>query len=207
VVIAGMNAPHGIALDLEAEKIYWADTGARDSGPFNTSARRIARCNFDGTGFETISTPAVNSEPWDLALDLRSPTYADWRTRFFSAGAADAGTEDDADEDDAPNLLEYALGTNPRKSSSVPLIASQGTGLNYTRRRDTDLMFTVEVSTNLNFNVWHHNGDGSGLLWTSEMPPVPKDADFETVAVAPGPALSGVASAFFRVRVSDGNSL
>ena len=201
LVISGLNAPHGIALDLEAEKIYFADTGARGSGS-QSSSRRVSRCNFDGTGFELLSTPAPGSEPWDLALDTSSPTYADWRARFFSANAPLAQPADDADEDGAENLLEYAMGTDPRKAASVPLIGSAGTGLKYTRRRGSNLAYTVEVSTNLNFSVWNYNGDGSGLVWTTESSVTAIDTDYESVIVAPGAALAGQSKAFFRVRVS-----
>jgi len=197
----GLNAPHGIALDLEAEKIYWADTGARGAGS-QPSARRVSRCNFDGTEFETLSTPAPGSEPWDLALDIGSPTYADWRTRFFSTTTPLAAPTDDADEDGAENLLEYAMGTHPRRAASVPFIASAGTGLKYTRRRGSNLTYTVEVSTNLNFTVWHYNGDGGGLVWTTESSVTPLDTDFETVNVTPGAVLTAASNAFFRVGVA-----
>jgi hypothetical protein len=106
---------------------------------------------------------------------------------------------DDPDGDGANNVVEYGLGTHPRKSASAPRIASRGTGLTYTRRRGTNLVFTVEVSTNLNFNVWHFNGDGSGLAWTTENSVVPVNLDFETVVITPGPALAGASNAFFRV--------
>src|SRR5688572_25630776 len=112
IVLSGLNAPHGIALDHEAEKVYWADTGARGSGPFDTSARRVARCNFDGSEYENLSTPAINSEAWDLALDLTSTNYNEWRPRFFSTSTPAAGLMDDADGDGAVNLLEYAMGTH-----------------------------------------------------------------------------------------------
>ena len=98
-----------IRADAEAGKLYWADTGGRGSGPFTTSARRIARCNLDGTEFENLSIPAANSEPWDLALDIRSPSYADWRMRFFSVTTPQAGPTDDAGRlMEAPETGEHA---------------------------------------------------------------------------------------------------
>jgi len=199
-VINGMNAPHGIALDVEAEKIYWADTGMRNNGPVNTSARHIARCNFDGTEYENISTPAVNSEPWDLTLDLGSPDYAEWRTRFFSTSTAEREPTDDADGDGATNLLEYAMGTHPRKAASVPRIAAEGTDMRYTRRRGVRLLYRVEVATNL--TTWHYNGDGSGLIWVVQTSATPLSADLESVVVRGGSAVSGASQVFFRVRVT-----
>ncbi len=199
-LISGMNAPHGIALDLEAGKVYWADTGARGSPPSGLSPRRVARCNLDGSEFENLSTPLTASEPWDLALDLGSPTYADWQSRFFSLNTPESGPEDDADGDGAKNLLEYAMGTHPRKGTDIPAIALEGTSVRYTRRVGSDLQYRVEVSTDL--PAFHHNADGSGLVWTMETGVTPLTTELETVVVAPGPALASASNVFFRVRAS-----
>jgi hypothetical protein len=198
-VISGMNAPHGLALDVEAGKLYWADTGARGSGA-GISSRRVARCNLDGSEFENLSVPAATSEVWDLALDTASPTYAAWRTRFFSTSTPAAGPTDDADADGAPNLLEYALGTHPRRAGSLPRIAVTGAGMQYTRRRSSDLQYRVEVSSDL--ATWHSNQDGSGLEWTTEAQVTVVDTDYETVAVTAGAALGNAAQVYFRVRVA-----
>jgi hypothetical protein len=199
-VLMDLNAPHGIALDVEAEKIYWADTGARGGGSFNTSARRVARCNFDGTEYENLSTPAANSEPWDLTLDLASPNYAEWRARFFSTATPAAASTDDADGDGAANLLEYALGTHPRRSASVPRIVAEGTRMRYTRRRSSNLTYRVEVSADL--ATWHYNNDGSGLIWVVQTSATPVNADLESVVVRGGSATTGATELFYRVRVT-----
>lgn len=203
IVLSGLNAPHGLALDAEAGKLYWADTGGRGSGPFDTSARRIARCNLDGTEFENLSIPAANSEPWDLALDVSSPTYADWRMRFFSLATPQAGPTDDADGDGAPNLLEYALATHPRRASDIPLLTIEGTALRFTRRLEAELNCQVEVSTDL--VTWHFNGDDTALVWTSEESPTPLGPELESACVVAGPALSGASPVFFRLRVTAGS--
>jgi hypothetical protein len=200
VVLSGLNAPHGLALDVEAGKLYWADTGGRGSGPFHTSARRIARCNRDGTEYENLSIPAANSEAWDLALDVSSPTYADWRMRFFSVATPQAGPTDDADGDRAPNLLEYALATHPRRDSDVPLLTLEGAALRFTRRLEAELNYRVEVSTDL--VTWHFNGDDTALVWTSEQPPTPLGPELESACVVAGPALSSASPVFFRLRVA-----
>ncbi len=205
IVLNNLNAPHGLALDVEAGKLYWADTGGRGSGPFDTSARRIARCNLDGTEFENLSIPAANSEPWDLALDVGSPTYADWRTRFFSIATPRSGPTDDADDDGAPNLLEYALATHPRRDSDVPRLTLEGAALRFTRRLGAQLDYRVEISTDL--LTWHFNGDDTALVWTSEQPPTPWGAELELARVVAGPALSNASPLFFRVRVTDGSGM
>jgi hypothetical protein len=199
-VISSMNAPHGIALDLEAGKVYWADTGARGSGPQDTSARRIARFNFERTAFEIVSTRTLTSEPWDLALDTSSPTYADWRTRFFSATASAAGPNDDADADGAANLLEYAMGTHPNRSTSVPRVTAESGGMKYTRRVGSNLSYRVDVSTDL--SAWHYNGDGSEQTWTVETSVMELSPELEMVTVGRGSALGGARTVFFRVRVT-----
>jgi hypothetical protein len=200
VVFSGLNAPHGLALDVEAGKLYWADTGGRGSGPFDTSARRIARGNLDGTEFENLSTPTAISEPWDLALDLNSSTYADWRTRFFSVTTPQAGPPDDADLDGAPNLLEYALATHPRRAGSVPILTTDGAAVRFTRRLGSELTYRVEVSTDL--TTWNFNGDDTTLIWTVEASATPLDPERESVRVLAGPALAGGARVFFRLHVA-----
>jgi hypothetical protein len=201
IVLGGMNAPHGLAYDGEAGKLYWADTAGRGSGPFNTSARRVARANVDGTGYENLSTPAANSEPWDLALDLASPTYADWRARFFSTNSPLSGPTDDADADGAVNLLEYALGTHPQNPASQPRLVPTQSGLQYARRRGANLEYRVEASTDL--ATWHYNNeDASGVEWTTEVLTLPQAWEMEIVVVTAGPALAGAPRAYFRLRVS-----
>jgi hypothetical protein len=93
-VISGLNAPHGIALDVIARKIYWADTGQRGT-PSQPSARRVARCNLDGNEYESLSENTGANEPWDLTLDLASPTYKQWVERFFPPTAGQRGALDD----------------------------------------------------------------------------------------------------------------
>lgn len=200
-VIPGMNAPHGIALDVEAGKVYWADTGQRGNPPSGLSPRRVARCNFDGSEFENISTPppATLSEPWDLALDLSSRTYAEWRTRFFSISTPNSEPGDDADGDGAVNLLEYAMGTHPRRAASVPRLVSEGTDMRYTRRRGSNLSYRVEVSTDL--STWRYNGDGGGV-WVIQSPGTPLSTELESVAARGGSALAGAGRVFFRLRVT-----
>jgi hypothetical protein len=202
VVKSDLNAPHGIGLDVEAEKVYWTDTGGRGNPLEGLSTRRVARCNFDGSDFENLSTPAANSEPWDLALDLTSTNYTDWRSRFFSMTDTNGAAGLDPDEDGASNLLEFALGTHPRRALSIPCVQWQGSGLRYQRRRGTDLNFRIEVTTTLGSNIWHYNGDGSGLQWTIESSVTVLDADYELVSILPGAALAGEADAFFRLRVA-----
>jgi len=199
-VIGNMNAPHGIALDLEAQKIYWADTGARGNPPSGLSPRRVARCNFDGSEFENLSTPTATSEAWDLALDLSSRTYPDWRTRFFSTTTPNAQPAEDADGDGAPNLLEYAMGTHPRQATSIPRLTAEGTEMRYTRRNAADLTYRIEVSTDL--SVWHYNDEPGGGTWVVQTSSTALTADLSSVTVRAGSAVTDTTQVFFRLRVT-----
>lgn len=58
VVVDGLGSPIGIALDLVARKVYWADHG------FGT----ISRANLDGSDVEDVLTGL--NDPIDLALDV-----------------------------------------------------------------------------------------------------------------------------------------
>ena len=203
-VLAGglvLNAPHGIALDLEARKIYWADTGQRNNGPTNTSARRVARCNFDGTEFETLSASTGANEPWDLAVDLSSPTFAAWRTRFFTSGAVDAQLLADPDHDGAENVLEYAFNGHPRIANGVSgWLVPVGKGVRFPRRRTSSVTYRVEVSADL--AQWRFNGDGSGEIWTDEISVNRIDAEMDAVTVVPAAAFGDPPTAFFRVTIA-----
>jgi hypothetical protein len=204
-VISGMNAPHGLAIDVQARKVYWADTGQRNSGPTETSARRVARCNFDGTEYENLTATDGLTEPWDLALDLSCPTYADWRARFFSAGSALANLADDADGDGLENILEYAFDSNPRDGGAMGGPKPVASGISFPRRRVSSLTYRIEVSTDL--ATWHYNGDGSGQTWTNESSVTPIDAEMDSVLIEPGVVLAGAPKLFYRIRISTDETL
>ena len=180
----GMNAPHGLALDLEAGKGYVADTGKRGSGS-QPSAHRVVRFNLDGSGaLEFLSPVDVVAEPWDLAIDLTSVSYADWRTRFFAAGAAGSAAGDDADGDGATNFAEYAFFTSPVRPdawrAAVEPVA--GGGLRQARRAVTDAAYRVEVSADL--VTWHWNGETPGAVWVVETT-TPRDEESVWVTAVP----------------------
>lgn len=57
LISAGLDEPHGIALDVIQRKIYWSETG------------RIRRANLDGSNIENVITVGVL--PYGIALDPR----------------------------------------------------------------------------------------------------------------------------------------
>lgn len=198
---SGMNAPHGLVIDVEAGKGYVADTGKRGSAS-QPAAHRVVRFNLDGTGgLELLSPLDTGAEPWDLALDFTTRSYADWRTRYFASTAPNAGPGADPDGDGVVNAAEYAFFSHPERSQSVPpAVTALGAGMRYLRRTTTDLTYRVEVSTDL--FVWHWNEDSPGAVWTTETATETRDYDAQWVTVAPTPAIAGQTKLYFRLRAT-----
>jgi len=203
----GLNAPHGLVLDLEAGKGYLADTGKRGSNPSQASAHRAVRFDLDGTGaLEFLSPIDTTAEPWDIAIDTTSSSYADWKTRFFSASAANSGPTEDADGDGRANFFEYAFFSHPRKGDAYRQEASAVTGgFRFARRLVSDISLRVEVSTDL--QTWHWNGDVPGAVWTTEAGSAPRDADSTWATVAPAESLGAQPKVFFRLRANQASGL
>jgi hypothetical protein len=101
----------------------------------------------------------------NLTVTILDAPYDDWRFAHFTSGElldpAISGHHADPDGDGSPNLLEFALNTDPRtaNSSAFPVITSAAdNGTNYltlTATKNpaaTDIQFSAEVSADL--NVW-----------------------------------------------------
>ena len=74
-VLVTARAPHGLALDLRADKMYWTELSARDAtGTFQRG--KIRRANLDGSGVEDLVTGLAN--PRYLALDSFGGGYLFW---------------------------------------------------------------------------------------------------------------------------------
>jgi hypothetical protein len=99
---------------------------------------------------------------------------ASWRQLKFTAGellnAAISGPNADPDADGYVNLMEYALGLEPKAVSTVglPTMGTAGSDWVYTYTRPaaaTDLTYVVEVSTNL--STWGTAGVSHVLVTSS----------------------------------------
>lgn len=102
----------------------------------------------------------------DVSVSGTSP-YTVWRTNRFSqaeiAAGGVAGDEDDPDSDRVANLLEYALGLNPRSADAAGLpvggVWDPYLWLSYRQSKQaTDLLYEVEACTSLVENAWSTNG-------------------------------------------------
>lgn len=200
-IITGLNAPHGLALDIAAGRAYVADTGKRGSGS-QPSAHRAVRFKMDGSGgLEFLSPASTVAEPFDIAIDPTTASFSDWKTRFFSSTALNAGPADDPDGDGATNAAEYAFFTNPEhRDAPVGIITATATGIRYARHNTSDAAVRVEVSTDL--TTWHWNNDTPGAVWTIEQSTTPRDADSQWVDVSAAPSLNGAQTVFFRLRAT-----
>jgi hypothetical protein len=86
------------------------------------------------------------------------PVFAGWLGTHFTAGEitnGTAGPTHDADGDSLPNLVEYALGCNPRVRDSAAVVHRDATGLWFTLTRPqggrTDIDYFAESSENMTF--------------------------------------------------------
>jgi hypothetical protein len=198
-----LDTPHGLALDIPARKLYWADTGTNPGN--GTGGQSVCRGDFDGsTPLEILAT---GTEPWDVDLDLRCSNYTEWVQRCFRRDAAPAQTAPDADPDgdEIPNAVEYAFDLSPMHAdrSELPsgLVAvgpTQGDyhAVNYHRRTGTsDLHYNVQVSTNL--TQWA--GDA-----TVEIQVTPLGDAIESATARTLYTVSSYTNHFMRVRVTLG---
>jgi len=154
----GLDTPHGLELDIPARKLYWADTGGNNVG--GAGAKAVSRGDFDGGS--PMEILATGSEPWDVDLDRRCGSYAEWRTRCFRRDAPAAQTDPaaDPDGDGIPNATEYALDSCPLFAGgsvlpSALLVAGPEPNALYPalvfcrRSGSSDLAYYAQTSTNL----------------------------------------------------------
>ncbi len=160
----------------------YADTGLNNGGTYYYV---VAAIDAGGTGLLSSEASATPIQPLS-ALE-------NWRlSQFGSAEAIDDAADDaDPDADGTVNLLEYALGTDP-KVATAPAYHVQISGgvlqLSFARIADASLTYTVQGSTDL--AAWTD-------LWTST------GAQNVTgpVTVSDTAALSTFARRFLRLRV------
>jgi hypothetical protein len=203
---SNLDTPHGLALDIPARKLYWADTGTNPGN--GNGGQAISRGDFDGsTPMEILAT---GTEPWDVDLDLRCASYAEWRMRCFRRDASPAQTSPDADPDGdgIPNAMEYALDLSPLRADNAglpqglltvgPVLSADYHGIKFRRRAGTsDLTYFVQTSTNLT------NWVGSiAAPQTVEIQASPLTDGMEEVTARTTYTITGYSNHFIRLRVA-----
>jgi hypothetical protein len=223
LVISGLDAPHGIALDVRARRVYWVDsgsnsgTGAGDGG--------VSRCWMDPPfggreiliGTANAAAPprtAFQGQPWDLDLDLRTSTWAQWLARYFAfdAPAATTAPAANSDADSLTNLQEYAFGTHPgRADTAAVTVALQPAAppgavylaITFPRRKNAaDVLTYPQYSTDLQTWIDDVETDPPAphFLLVQQSPLV-ADEDMETVTFRTAEAFPPGFRAFVRVKV------
>lgn len=166
----------------------------------------------DLTGTSVPETLTINGSPRVRAV-FAPKNYEAWTFNQINPFVTDPSFSERADREDNPdgdafeNLLEYALGGRPevRDAAGIRprLQVSAESGPTFVYRRQLaaeDLEYRVLVSDDL--ANWHHNGDGSGKLYTRDLPdPLFNGDGTETVKVRPTDALSADGPVFMRLEV------
>ena len=177
LLYSNLDTPHGLALDIPARKLYWADTGS--NGVNGKGAHAVSRGDFDGSTPQEVL--AAGMEPWDVDLDLRCATYGEWRMRCFRKDAPPEQTDPhaDPDGDGIPNALEYLFDLSPLHAdagggpvgflTSGPVPDAVYFAMKYHRRIDTlDLTSQVQVSRDL--KTWSGSPDDVQMTETQITP-------------------------------------
>lgn len=171
------------------------------AGPATVSGNQLT---LTGTGTVTVRASQEGDDSYLAATPVeRSFTVTansdSWSAGYFSsaelADTSISGPSADPDGDGLTNLLEYALGLNPKSSDTtgLPEAGSTTTDWTYTYTRPTDrddLSYAVEVSTDL--SSWTTSGvtltqissDGSTEVWQATYP------------------LSSATNLFFRLKIT-----
>lgn len=180
---SNLDTPHGMTLDIPAGRVYWVDTGT-NGFPNTVGDQGVSRGDMDGSGPHEVLA-SLGSEPWDIEVDPRCASYAEWKARFFvrnPGNIADPGS--DPDNDGILNVLECALGLHPNKGnlSGLPVITTHTeSGITYpaiqfTRRTGmAGLSVLPQHSSDLEF-WWDENSptDGIPRLTNVSVTPLPE---------------------------------
>jgi autotransporter-associated beta strand protein len=182
--IAELGNPSGAIADTAAVRLNGSGRIYLAAGVTET----VAQLHIDGVlrmpgTWNAARDPLHFSGPGNLVVTSGGPpTPAEtWRNTHFSTyhNSGDSADDADPDNDGAINLLERALGTNPKAGDSLgkPILnpGSPDFSFTYTRSKAaTDLSIDVEVSPNLAPSSWQKATatDGTSTLTDDTHPEV-----------------------------------
>lgn len=125
---------------------------AMQPSPDGTLVLRVQPAPGNGEAYINV---LVLSEAVDAAID-----YGAWIYHFYQSHSGDpayVARNSDPDRDGLSNLMEYALGVNPRKPNSHPTQARWSGGkssLRFYRPAEADINYQVEASSTLLPGSW-----------------------------------------------------
>lgn len=186
-------------------------TNVPNSAPYtgaNSETLQVTtNTTLNGYLYRCVVTNAEGSDtsnPATLSV-VTSFTFTTFKAQYFNsdeqANSAISGDNADPDSDGLNNLLEYALGLDPKFPNSAnqkPSVIPSGGRLlfSYLHRLDTtDLTYTPEVSSDL--VTWN-----SGPSFIDNFSVVPINSQLEMVHVRDRTEMSSTAKRFMRLKVT-----
>lgn len=211
------NDNGGINFDLtgvslranQAERwmLVYESTNAASGANFSVSIQSAA--DVVASYVLPVDQPAMVSTSLPVNSDNLTVTAASgmtaWLSQFFNAAELNdpniSGLSADPDGDRIPNLVEYALGLNPRvvDQNAIPHPRAEGGRLifEYTRRRNAaDLVFSLKASTELPALI-----DATGLF--EQQSATDNGNGTETVRLRSVEAMSARTKLYLVVRVNE----
>lgn len=211
-IYSGLDTPHGVTLDVKAGKVYWVDTGS-NGYPNTTGDMAVSRGNMDGSTPQEILVN-LGTDPWDIELDPRVASYAEWVARYFvrNPGATSLASAD-PDNDGILNIVECAFGLHPLRSdvSGLPVVIALNEGgetypaIRFTRRTGVARLTVLpQHSSDMQF-WWDETSPTGGIPRLTVVSAIPQSENMEIVTARSIWSLRQMPRQFLRVRAVDGN--
>ena len=199
------SADHTLVLDLRRQGTELHILATLDGAPFDGG--RVVTAPHTFTYDMLMLGNRTRGVTWivrSLAVEALTPVgalapLAEWRLQNFDTTISESYAADlaDPDGDGIPNLLEYALGSDPLSSGSASLPSPQVSGLS-PQPSYLQLTFTPAATEGLRYHV---EASSDLVTWTG--------TEITSLVVAgqpfihtDGAELGGVARRFLRLRVS-----